>query len=118
MLPEYVAQFNGQNSYIATNYVQTSATQYTIVVWIRTTKGSLQTFVQDRGSGAGHSLTLGFNNCGAPTGGLFFADDTSGVIIGVGNATPLNNNIWHMVAGTFSAPSGMAVGPSQRIVLL
>ena len=108
-----VAQFNGASSYITTNYVQTAATSYTIVAWIRTTKGSLQTVVQDRGSGAGHSLTLGFNNCGAPSGGIFFADDLNGVIIGVSNATPLDNGAWYMVAGTFNAPSGTSISPSQ-----
>ncbi|MCL5262302.1 MAG: LamG domain-containing protein, partial [Candidatus Marsarchaeota archaeon] len=108
-----VAQFNGVSSYITTNYVQTAATSYTIVAWIRTTKGSLQTVVQDRGSGAGHSLTLGFNGCGAPSGGIFFADDLNGVIIGVSNATPLDNGAWYMVAGTFNAPSGTSISPSQ-----
>ncbi len=109
----HAAQFNGASSYITTNYVQTAATSYTIVAWIRTTKGSLQAVVQDRGSGAGHSLTLGFNNCGAPSGGIFFADDLNNVAIGVSNATPLDNGAWYMVAGTFNAPSGTSISPSQ-----
>ena len=81
------------------------------MVWVKTTKGSEQTFVQDRGSGAGHSLTLGSYNCG--NGGLFFSDDTNGVGIGVGNTTPLNDNTWHMAAGTFNASSGTSIAPSQ-----
>ena len=91
-----------------------------IAAWIKmsVTSGG-GPIVQDRGSGAGHSLSLGVGSngarwsCPSQTGGLYFADDSDGMIIGQYYTGSLNDNMWHFVVGAFSAPSGVSVTASQ-----
>jgi hypothetical protein len=94
--------FNGSS--VSKNYVQTSVTQYTESAWIKTSSSGDNVIIQDRGSGAGHSLTLGIGldgggGCGALTsGGLYFVDDSTGIIIGNFYNGTLNDNKWHHVS--------------------
>ena len=52
--------FNGVNNDLTTNYVQTAVTNYTIEAWMKTSNTTQvqEAIVQDRGTGAGNSLTL------------------------------------------------------------
>jgi hypothetical protein len=112
--------FDGSNDYLSTNYVQTGVTAYTIEAWLRTaTTSKLLALVQDRGSGAGKSLTLsiGGTYSGAPGSGLAgdvaYGVDSNSMYIGVNSTSTVNDNLWHHVAGTWTAPSGTAIAPAQ-----
>ncbi len=120
------ASFDGSTSVIATSYVQTAVTAYTVEAWISTSSPNVATVVDDRGSN-GHSLTFGLDGNGAcgstigcalrtdpnPTGKLMFGDDAGGIFIGAEGTTLLNDGSWHHVVGTWSAPAGTSVDPSQ-----
>jgi hypothetical protein len=62
--------FNGTNADIATPYTHTAVTAYTAEAWINVAAGNTQGAIvlQDRGTGAGHSLTLGLDGTGAGCG--------------------------------------------------
>jgi hypothetical protein len=112
--------FDGNDDCLATNYVQTSVTAYTIEVWIRSPSTSLQrVIVQDRGPdpGPGRSLTLSMGGTyGAGSGfagQVSFAEDSASIYIGVYSNRTVNDNLWHHVVGTWSAPAGAAVDPTQ-----
>lgn len=102
---------NGSSQFISTNYTQTSVTAYTIDAWFNTTSGDTGTFVQNRGSGAGQSISVGINNGAA--GKLYIQVDSD--IIGIGQETIASTYIdgnWHNVIGVFNQPSG-AITPSS-----
>jgi hypothetical protein len=103
--------------YINSNYLQNGVTNYTISVWVKTNDaGTMKTFVQDRGSGAGQSLTLGIGTTGGGHGGaglVGFELDSNSIDIGVSSTQAINDNNWHNVVGVWSAPSGTAVIASQ-----
>jgi hypothetical protein len=98
------ASFNGTGADISTNYVQNSATAYTVEAWLNSTSTNADIVVDDRGT-SGHSLTFGLDgdggcggsNCGQlgslwnPPGVLMFGDDSDGVFIGAEGATALND---------------------------
>ena len=116
--------FNGTNADIATPYTQTAVTAFTVEAWIRVTAGypNSAIVVQDRGTGAGHSLTFGLDGAGAcgagscfagGTGKLLFADDSNSLLIGVESPVALNDGSWHHVAGTWAGTAGAAVNTSQ-----
>ncbi len=125
------ANFNGKSQDITTPYVQVSSTAYTVEAWIKipSTATTTQVIVNDRGSGAGHSLTLaldgnlacGSTSCGgtlgsvgSPTGKLMFGDDSNNIWIGTeASNTAINDGNWHFVAGSWTATSGVAIAPSQ-----
>ena len=103
---------------IQTPYVQTNATAYSIEAWVKTTStASWMEIATDRGvSGSyGKSLTLGLNNgaCSGVAGAPFFALDSDNIFIGAQGTVAINDGTWHHVAGVWSAPSGVAVSPSQ-----
>ena len=105
------------SKYINSNYMQSAVTNYTISVWVKTSDaGTSKTFVQDRGSGAGQSLTLGIGTTGGGHGGaglVGFELDSNRIDIGVSSTQAINNNNWHNVVGVWSAPSGTAIAASQ-----
>ena len=117
-LPQYVAEFNGKGN-VSTYYVQTAITEYTISAWVKTTYTGGVPIVQDRGSGAGNSVTLelGYNggqlshpgtvNCGV---------DSNGVWIGGYSTQTVNDGSWHFVACVFTSVPGNAIGPSDIAV--
>ena len=117
MLPEYVAQFNGQSSYVTTLYLQKSVVAYTVVAWIKTTQlenGGV--IVQDRGSGAGDSLTLGIGRQGCtsiPVGAIFWGADSNDFCSGLETTNNYESGSWEQIVGTWSAPSGTQVSPTQ-----
>jgi len=120
--------FTGPNAQIATNYIQSLVTAYTVEAWINTTSTNAGVIVGDRGIAAsGHSLTFGldgnkgcgWSSCGSwgglsnPTGSLMFGDDSNSIFIGAESPTAVNDGTWHHVVGTWSASSGSSVTPSQ-----
>ena len=122
------ASFNGSSSYISTGFVQSSVTNYTVEAWINTTSTNAAMIIDDRGSGAGHSLAFGIDgsgacagnwNCGSlaglqnTTGQLMFGDSSNFVFIGAEGTTPVNDGNWHHVVGTWSASPGTGIAPSQ-----
>lgn len=125
------ANFNGTNQDITTPFVQVSSTAYTVEAWIKVpaTATTTQVIVNDRGTGAGHSLTLaldgnkacGSTSCGgtlgsvgSPTGKLMFGDDSDNIWIGAeASNTAINDGNWHSVVGVWSATSGVAIAPGQ-----
>jgi RHS repeat-associated protein len=122
------ANFGQDNSTIATNYVQTAVTAYTIEGWINTTSSYVGIIVSDMGNGSsGQSLTFGLDgpdgcfgpSCGRyvgvpnPTGKLMFADVGDYSFIGVEGQTPLNDGKWHHVVGTWSGGAGSSITSGQ-----
>lgn len=94
---------------------QKGITSYTVAAWVYPASQS-GLIESDRGSGAGHSLTLGFGGslgCLAPQGSFFFGDSSDGVGLGVESSAQYPSNTWYYVVGTFSGKSGTAVSPSQ-----
>ena len=110
-------KFDGKDDYISTDYTQNSVTAYTIEVWVKTTdSGNKKTFVQDRGSGAGKSLTLGMGRSGAgfgSSGQVFYILDSEGIDTGVHSVQTINDNNWHHVVGVWSASPETEIDPSQ-----
>ena len=113
--------FNGSSD-ITTPYLQNQVTAYTIESWIKTSdSSSIQPIVNDRGSGAGKSLTLflegngacGGGGCGGSAGVPSIGIDSNSIFIGLNGSTALTNGVWHQVVGTWAAASGTAVAPSQ-----
>jgi len=116
--------FDGSNDYLSTSYVQTGVTAYTVEAWIKTPTTSLQrVIVHDRGSdagtsGTGKSLTLSvggtYPGAAGAAGDVAYGVDSNSIYIGRYSTTArVNDNAWHHVAGTWSAPSGTAVASSQ-----
>jgi len=110
--------FDGSNDYLSTGYVQNGVTAYTIEAWVNTSTASTQmVLVGDRGSGAGKSLTLSIGTTypGGPgtAGDLAYGVDSNSIYIGIYSTSTVNNNQWHHVAGTWTAPGGTAIAPGQ-----
>ncbi len=117
--------FDGVDDYVETPWVQNSVTQYTIVVWVNTTALYPGTLVQDRGSGAGLSITLAIPpSCGGhggkcpgyPGSGYGFPGvglDSNSMWIGVYATSSVNDGVWHCVVGVFNSVSGQSITPSN-----
>jgi hypothetical protein len=125
------ANFNGTSQDVTTPYFQSSSTAATYEAWVRVPSSTVNVDVilSDRGSGAGHSLTLaldgdlacGSTSCGSTlgsvptsTGKAMFGDDSNGIWVGTG-ATAVNsyNNSWQFIVGTYFATSGATIAPSD-----
>jgi hypothetical protein len=114
--------FNGSSD-VTTPYLQNNVVAYTIESWINTSdSSSIQPIVNDRGSGAGKSLTLflegngacgGTSGCGGSAGVPSIGIDSNAIFIGLNGSTALTNGVWHQVVGTWAAASGTAVASSQ-----
>ncbi len=101
-----------------TGYTQTAVTQYTISIWVKSSGTGNNVFVQNRGSGAGQSLTLGMGSnpgaCTATAGRVSFGLDSNTIYIGrCMSAGAINDSTWHHVVGTWSGTVGVAVAPTQ-----
>jgi hypothetical protein len=112
--------FNGSSN-ITTPYLQNAVTAYTMEAWIKDSDTSnIQPIIQDRGSGAGLSLSLFLvgngacgGSCGGSTGDLMVGVDSNAIFVGVYGSTALTDGTWHDVVATWAAPSGTTVAPSQ-----
>jgi len=119
--PDTAMSFSG--GYINTSYVQTSVTAYSEEAWMRSTSTApFAPVFTDRGvDGSGHSLSMYFGETGGASGGpglVSFELDTNSQEVGVTAAQAINDGQWHHVVGTWSAPSGMTVDPSQFTVYI
>jgi RHS repeat-associated protein len=122
MAPSMQFTSNGQ---VATSYMQTSVTAYSVEAWIKTTDTGVRSgspdvaapLVQDRGalgSGAkGLTLALGTNAAGTTSGNIRFVLDADYIEVGVVSLNPVNDGQWHHVVGAWSGSSGTVVTPSQ-----
>jgi hypothetical protein len=115
-------KFDGKDDYISTNYTQNSVIAYTIELWVKTTVDSCEnTFVQNRGSGAGKSLTLGMGRSGGgrtidgfgSSGQVFYILDSNSIDTGVHSVQTINDNNWHHVVGVWGASPETEIDPSQ-----
>lgn len=113
--PDTAMTLDGSSGEIDTGFTQASETSYSVEAWVQTTDGGQNlSILQDRGSGAGDSLTLGLNFYATNTAGApFFILDTNGVGIGVWSPTPINDGKPHYVVGVWSGSAGADVTASQ-----
>jgi hypothetical protein len=114
--------FDGTD-HITVPYTQTSVSQYTISVWVRSNATGNRVFVENRGSGAGQSLTLSMGTnpggCTATNGRVSFGVDSNGVYIGrCMSGGSINDNNWRHVVGVWSGTSGAAVAATQFTIYI
>jgi hypothetical protein len=108
--------FDGTDDYVSTNYTQTSVTQYTIDVWFKSTDtGTQNTFVQNRGTGAGKSITMGLGPPLSGNGQIFIAVDTNTIITQIATNNTYNDGNWYHAVGVFNQPSGTITTSSFSI---
>jgi hypothetical protein len=108
--------FDGVDDYVSTNYTQTSVTGYTIDVWFKSTDTGIQnTFVQNRGTGAGKSITMGLGPPLSGNGQIFIAVDTDTIITQIATNNTYNNGNWYHAVGVFNQPSGTITTSSFSI---
>ena len=115
--------FNGvASNYINTSLVQANATQYSVAAWVKT-QTAQEVMVNDRGSGAGMSLTLAIgascsnskgsycpnSNPGVPAFGV----DSNNIWIGINGISRIDDNAWHYVVGVFNSTAGQSVTPAN-----
>lgn len=111
--------FDGTDDRIdLTGYTQSAVTQYTIAFWMKSNGTGNRVFVQNRGGGAGQSLTIGMGTnpggCTATNGRVSFGLDTNSIYIGrCMSGGAINDNNWHHVVGTWSGTAGVAVAATQ-----
>ncbi len=115
-LPQFTAQLDGQSGYVSTSYQQNLISSYTITAWIKTNSSAGNPVFQDRGSGAGMSVTMeiGYNGgqSGHP-GTVNCGVDSNGIWIGGYTSATVNDGNWHFVVCTLSATPGSAIVTSS-----
>ncbi|MGZ3725474.1 MAG: LamG domain-containing protein [Pseudobdellovibrio sp.] len=107
--------FDGTDDSINTTYVQTNVSSFTVATWFKTNTGGNGVFWQDRGSGAGLSITLGIGNNpgGCAAGKISYGIDSNSIYIGKCTSSTYNDNTWHHVVGVWSGTSGSALSSGQ-----
>lgn len=113
-----VVPLDGVQQYIETTHVQTSVTAYSVDVWFKTSTTSLQrTWVQNRGTGAGVSITCGIGPAQGTAGKVFIAIDTEGIIMQKGTVQSYNDDTWHNAVCIFNQSSGTITTDSFNIYI-
>lgn len=107
--------FDGTDDSIGIAYTQTSVSDYTIAAWFKLTNTGNNVILQDRGTGAGSSLTLGIgtNPGGCANGRISYGLDTNGIYIGICTTSAFNDGTWHHVVAVWDGTSGAAVAAAQ-----
>ena len=116
--------FDGVNDYVNTNYTQPITAQYTLEIWYKSTDsnngGIGKTLINNRGSGAGISISFGINPIEDPVGstakiGAFWMGGDSDSYISqiASSSNNFNDNSWRQMIGVFSQASGTNVTPSS-----
>lgn len=107
--------FDGTDDHVDVAYTQTNVNDYSISVWFRTASAANNVFVQDRGGGAGRSLTLGIGNNpgGCAAGRISYGLDTNAVYIGKCTTATYNDGNWHHLVGVWDGTAGVAVASAQ-----
>ncbi len=117
-LPQYVAQFNGQNSYINTTlYKNVTSSGWTEAVWVNVKGtstgwcggGHSNVALNDRGPGSGESLTIGTSPSTSSGFGFFFGYDTNGVGDFASTYQTYQYNNWYFLVGTYSSSYGFSL---------
>jgi len=106
-LPQYVAQFNGQSSYINIPYSPEidSGNAYTVVAWVDTNGTLEQIFSAWAGGTSGYQLFIDNGDAALWSG--------AGT---VSSSTLVNNNEWHQVVGIFQATGSGYIYVDGRLV--
>jgi hypothetical protein len=112
--------FDGTDDFLEYAYTQTNVNAYTIAAWFRTTTAGNGVFVQNRGSGAGRSLTLaiGNNPGGCAAGRVSYGVDSNGIYIGKCTSNTYNNGQWRHAVGVWSGTSGTGVATGQFTIYI
>lgn len=116
--------FDGVDDFVEiVGYTQTSVSDYTISVWVRTNATGNRVFVENRGSGAGRSLTLAMGTnpggCTSTDGRVSFGVDSDSIYIGrCMSSGSINDNNWHHIVGVWDGTSGAAVTPAQFTIYI
>jgi hypothetical protein len=111
--------FDGVDDRVDTGLLQSSVTTRSLEAWIKTTGPvdyEYATIVTTRNSGSGaRSLTLGMGNGRtlSSAGSLFIAYDADNAFLGIESQASFNDNRWHHVVGSWSAPAGALLDLSQ-----
>ena len=112
--------FDGTDDFLEYAYTQTNVNAYTVAAWFRTTTAGNGVFVQDRGSGAGRSLTLaiGNNPGGCAAGRISYGIDSDSIYIGKCTTNTYNNGAWRHAVGVWSGTSGTGVTSAQFTIYI
>ncbi len=107
--------FDGTDDSFDIPYVQTSVSGYSVAAWFKTNTAGNGVILQDRGSGAGRSLTLGIGNNpgGCAAGRISYGLDSNAIYIGKCTTSTYNDNSWRHVVGVWAGTSGTAVAAAQ-----
>lgn len=115
-------EFNGTDHFINSTLVQRGVTNYTIEAWVKT-EANQGVIVNNRGAGAGMSITLAIGPlCGTARGTYCTGSaagipaigvDSNGVWIGNNGLTAVNDGKWHHVVGVFNTTSGDSITPAS-----
>jgi len=107
--------FDGTDDRISIPYTQTNVSDYSISAWFRTNTAGNGVILQNRGSGAGNSITLGIGNNpgGCAAGRISYGLDSNTIYIGRCTNSTYNDNAWHHVIGVWDGTSGVAVASGQ-----
>lgn len=110
----YYLNFSG-TGYVNTTYTQTSVALYTVFAWVKLSGNFGGIVTNDRGDGAGHSLTLFTNSagCSNSNGEVAFLDDSNGLCNGLFNGGSLSSGQWYSLAGVFDSVPGSAITSQQ-----
>ncbi len=107
--------FDGTDDYVDIAYTQTAVSDYSISAWFKTSNGGNNVILQDRGGGAGSSLTLGIGNNpgGCAAGKISYGLDSNTIYIGKCTSSAYNDGNWHHVLAVWDGTSGVAVAATQ-----
>jgi len=113
----YALSFDGSATQVTSSYTQTAVTAYSVEVWVKTSDtGAQRTFVHNRGTGLGRSLTLGIGTTGGGHGGagrIGWELDSDAIDIGISSNNSVADGNWHHVVGTWAANTGVAIAQAQ-----
>ncbi|MEM3247691.1 MAG: LamG-like jellyroll fold domain-containing protein, partial [Candidatus Micrarchaeaceae archaeon] len=108
------AQFNGASSYISTFYRNVTPSGWTESAWVKIAGNSAgwcggghsNVVLNDRGSGAGYSLTLGTTPASGSLFGFFFGWDTNGVGYFAATNPVYSYNTLYYLTGVYNSSFG------------
>lgn len=113
--------FDGVNDFVDTNYTQPAVTEYTIEVWFKSydnSNGGLgKMLVNNRGTGAGLSISVGISPLGGEIGKLWMGVDSTNIIIQrASTQTDFIDGTWRQAVGVFSQTTGSAITPNSFVL--
>jgi hypothetical protein len=117
MLPRYVALFNGGSSAVTTQlYRNVTGGGWTEGGWVDVSGDSTgycgahsNVLLNDRGSGAGNSLTLGTGPSSSGGFSFFFGWDSNGIGSFATSNSIYQYNHWYFIVGTYNSSYGFSL---------